>query len=217
LIPARSRPGAMYKNVASIVKPPPPPPTHKVFVYGTLKRGFHNNRLLLEKNAVYVGKAKTLRETRLVVDKRYGIPYLIDSSTDSADTTYAGGGGHGHREVVAGELWEVDGDTLAELDLLEATAEGMYVRKEMEIVFVKEKLDEYTPGKSEILIAWGYVAGPASLAAGIGTTHSNDVTVGEYTQWVHRSTYVPKSKRADGSLGKNLGSAGPSAPPSTIA
>ena len=64
-----------------------------MFVYGTLKRGFHNHRLLTESRATFVATAKTRAPMRLVLGE-YGIPYLMKEG-DAAGR-------------VPGELWEVD-------------------------------------------------------------------------------------------------------------
>ncbi len=53
---------------------------HKLFVYGTLKRGFYNYRLFEDKNngrSLFIGEAILNECWPLVVDKKYGIPYLL--------------------------------------------------------------------------------------------------------------------------------------------
>lgn len=60
----------------------------KFFVYGTLKRGFGNNRLL--DGAKYIGKAITPPEYTMV--SLGGFPGVI----------------HSGQTVVSGEIWEVD-------------------------------------------------------------------------------------------------------------
>lgn len=73
---------------------------HPIFVYGTLKRGFWNNRLL--EDSTFVGTATTVREFCLLDG---GYPYACRR-------------GKKMRRVV-GELWLVDSETLARLDCLE--------------------------------------------------------------------------------------------------
>ena len=54
---------------------------HRVFVYGTLKKGEPNHYWLTdEKNgkAVYVGSGKTSTKYPLVIASRYNIPFLLD-------------------------------------------------------------------------------------------------------------------------------------------
>lgn len=73
-----------------------------VFVYGTLKRGFHNhNRHLANSGTTFLGKASTISKYDLVV---MGLPYLLPGEGE-------------HR--VRGELYEVSDAVLASLDRLE--------------------------------------------------------------------------------------------------
>lgn len=71
-----------------------------VFVYGTLKNGHHNNHLL--SGAFYVGKAHTTQP-------KYQMYHLgsFPAVTDNGD------------KVIQGEIFEVDTQTLANLDHLE--------------------------------------------------------------------------------------------------
>lgn len=92
----------------------------KVFVYGTLKRGYGNNRLLTEQT--FVGEAFTGGFFDMI---NSGFPVLIPNDD-------------GH--VVKGEVFEIDTnieDTLAQLDALEGyRGEGknnMYDRKEIRV------------------------------------------------------------------------------------
>jgi gamma-glutamylaminecyclotransferase len=75
---------------------------HLLFVYGSLKRGFSNHRLIL--HAAFVGDCRTERRYRLLVFGSY--PAL------SAD---------GEQEI-HGELYLVDEATLADLDVFEGEA-----------------------------------------------------------------------------------------------
>lgn len=72
---------------------------HSVFVYGTLKRGCHNNHYL--KTAKFIGEAETVDKMHMT---DIGYP-LVD---DTKPTT-----------TIKGELWEVDDKTLRALDRLE--------------------------------------------------------------------------------------------------
>jgi gamma-glutamylaminecyclotransferase len=76
-----------------------------VFVYGTLKRGHMNHRILEHGNAEFLGTAATLRDHSLFVD---GLPYLVEG-------THEDPGSH----QVRGELYKVDAETMASLDRLE--------------------------------------------------------------------------------------------------
>jgi gamma-glutamylaminecyclotransferase len=81
-----------------------------VFIYGTLKRGCSNQRLMA--NQVLVGEAHTVPGYRLFVVADY--PGMVRVATD-------------HRGVV-GELWSVDPATLVKLDQFEGVPEKLYRR-----------------------------------------------------------------------------------------
>ena len=81
--------------------------TTAVFVYGTLKRGFPNHRLLAR--ARPLGEARTRERFPLAVAGPWFVPVLLRRP------------GEGHR--VRGELYAVDAETLAALDALEGVDE----------------------------------------------------------------------------------------------
>lgn len=87
---------------------------HRVFVYGTLKRGFENHGLLGA--STFIDEASTLTPYRMLDGK---FPVLRDAGPD--------------RMCIAGELYDVDAQTLKALDELEGVAEGMYDRIEIEV------------------------------------------------------------------------------------
>lgn len=76
-----------------------------VFVYGTLKKAYHNNYLL--RTAKYLGEALTDQPYQMV---GVGIPYVIHPDNTHPDAEV--------RRVV-GEVYEVDDATLEDLDSLE--------------------------------------------------------------------------------------------------
>jgi len=88
---------------------------HRVFVYGTLKRGFRNHHFL--ERARFVGEAHTVAAYRML-DGRF--PVLRDSGPD--------------RSPVSGEVYEIDAPTLIALDDLESVSTGMYDRIEIDVV-----------------------------------------------------------------------------------
>lgn len=91
-----------------------------VFVYGTLKSGYGNNRLLKTSNLV--GEAVT-QEDFLLTDT--GFPYLIpqDALTGSEKPVTA---------PVRGELWEVTSEeVMSSLDSLEGVAYDHYRHHEV--------------------------------------------------------------------------------------
>ena len=93
---------------------------HRVFVYGTLKRGFWNYDKVLARQAgaTFVEAGETVERFPLFVDM-YRVPYLV----------HAPGEGH----AVAGELFDVDDAALAALDELEGVP-GRYDRFEIDVV-----------------------------------------------------------------------------------
>ncbi|XP_068234655.1 putative gamma-glutamylcyclotransferase CG2811 isoform X2 [Palaemon carinicauda] len=83
-------------------------PRHSVFVYGTLKRGEPNHHWLTEKengDALFVGTANTKEKYPLVIASRYNIPYTLELP--------------GKGENIEGEIYDVDDNMLAKLDVLE--------------------------------------------------------------------------------------------------
>jgi gamma-glutamylaminecyclotransferase len=82
-----------------------------VFVYGTLKRGGSNHRCLAGQK--FVGEGRTLPGFRLFDLGEY--PGMVPHVDDRAG--------------VSGEVWAVDADCLARLDVLEGIAEGLYRRE----------------------------------------------------------------------------------------
>jgi gamma-glutamylaminecyclotransferase len=80
-----------------------------VFVYGSLKRGFGNHRLLA--NSEFVGTGLTEPRYRLINLGPY--PAMIESTDDPLSIT--------------GELYRIDEQTLADLDRLEG--EGVLYRR----------------------------------------------------------------------------------------
>jgi len=79
----------------------------KVFVYGTLMQGFGNNYLL--RSSKFLGKAVTAFNYQMYQE---GIPYVAE--------------GVKSKFPVKGELYEVNEDTLMELDYLEGFNENDY-------------------------------------------------------------------------------------------
>lgn len=75
-----------------------------VFVYGTLLRGHHNNRLL--NTSVFIDKGSTYRAVMYAAAHK-GFPYLHVSDYNPIDSW------------VVGEVWAVDNETLLDLDRLE--------------------------------------------------------------------------------------------------
>ena len=77
---------------------------HRIFVYGTLKRGLLNHQLIA--NSRFLGPAATTERFRMIADS---FPVLL---------SYPDG------LPVAGELYDVDAETRERLDRLERVREG---------------------------------------------------------------------------------------------
>ena len=88
----------MTKNFNSIHED-----TELIFVYGSLKRGFHNESLLY--NAKSLGKVKTVKKYPLIVTKNLHYPYLVKEE------------GKGYE--IIGELYRVKKNELEKLDQFE--------------------------------------------------------------------------------------------------
>jgi gamma-glutamylaminecyclotransferase len=106
--------------------------THRVFVYGTLKRGFPNAEGM--NGAQFLGRFRTCDPFPLVIAGQWYTPVMLPER------------GTGHR--VLGELYAVGDDTLAALDRLESThLPTGYTREEIPI----ESLED-----ASIVTAWTY-------------------------------------------------------------
>lgn len=108
---------------------------HRVFVYGTLKRGVHNHHLL--SSAEFVGNAYTLDQFKMY---HVGFPVIRESDHPDAKSVY-------------GEVYDVDDDTLKKLDRLEN--EGvMYDRKLINVAMDQDNaLQKLTHGREPLIDA----------------------------------------------------------------
>lgn len=85
---------------------PQPPRPHLLFVYGTLKSGFHWNKKYLSIGAELVGPCTTRSAMPLVVGES-GVPYMLAEAAPGSKEQAA---------RVTGELWRIDDECLAGLD-----------------------------------------------------------------------------------------------------
>ncbi len=92
-----------------------------VFVYGTLKRGFYNHGFL--SSSVFVGVAATKDKYPMINVEEY-FPYLINDKNKG--------------NYVKGEIFEINGETLLKLDVLEGYP-SLYNRENIEL-----KMDTHT-------------------------------------------------------------------------
>jgi gamma-glutamylcyclotransferase (GGCT)/AIG2-like uncharacterized protein YtfP len=90
---------------------------HKVFVYGTLRKGYGNNRLLTQ--ATFLSKGETVNKYTMFAS---GIPYVNK---------------HIETDTIKGELYEVTDKELERLDLLE----GYNPSKHEDSWYKREKVD----------------------------------------------------------------------------
>jgi len=101
----------------------------KVFVYGSLKKGYGNNRLLL--NAEFLGERVTASEYIL---GDVGFPYMFPRAAFNEEFNSRN---HSLFKQVQGELYVVDEATLARLDRLEG--EGIHYHR-LEILLEDDDL-----------------------------------------------------------------------------
>ena len=103
-----------------------------VFVYGTLKRGGSNHTHLA--GQAFVGEARTAPGFRLY--QLDGYPGMVALAGDHAGVT--------------GEVWSVNAACLAQLDLLEGVAEGLYRREPVPLLapFAGRSVEAYLYARS---------------------------------------------------------------------
>ena len=94
---------------------------HRLFVYGTLKRGRGRSALL--DGQKFLGVVRTEPHYRLFNSDAF--PCLVEASREDV----AGAG-----VSIEGELWEVDDACLALLDQVEAVDSGLFERREVRMV-----------------------------------------------------------------------------------
>ena len=87
---------------------------HRIFVYGTLKRGCVNHAYLGGQR--WVGVART--EPRYRMFDLGGYPGMVEVADGLS---------------IQGEVWDVDDDCFAQLDLLEDIEGGEYLRKQIHL------------------------------------------------------------------------------------
>ncbi|XP_059062615.1 putative gamma-glutamylcyclotransferase CG2811 [Achroia grisella] len=113
--------------------------THRVFVYGTLKRNEPNHYWLTKPENGYgkfIAEGRTKTKYPLIIATKYNIPFLI----------YSPGQGYN----VKGEIYEVDNTMLSKLDILEDHP-NYYIR---EIDDIEVKTSDSTEGG--IMKCWVY-------------------------------------------------------------
>ncbi|XP_046737707.1 putative gamma-glutamylcyclotransferase CG2811 isoform X1 [Diprion similis] len=123
-------------------------PLQRVFLYGTLKRGEPNHKLIETKSngyAKFIGIGRTVAKYPLVIATKYNVPFLLKQPNV---------GNH-----VTGEIYDVDSNMLKHLDELEEHP-TFYTRVEDEVHLIPES--KYKQGSSkfeevgELTKAWIY-------------------------------------------------------------
>ncbi len=97
----------------------------KLFVYGTLKRGY--SRATVLQGEEFLGTAKTAACYRLYNCGNY--PGLVENTNGVS---------------IEGELWEVSPDCLKRLDEIEGVAVGLYQRAEVSLMAPYHSEKAYT-------------------------------------------------------------------------
>ena len=100
---------------------------HLIFVYGSLKRGFHNHSWL--DNVAYCGDGMT-KDSNLIMSDAGAYPIVYSRDLHNVDGADDWAGYYGH---VSGELYIVDSATLANLDRLEGHP-TFYRRRKVDIL-----------------------------------------------------------------------------------
>lgn len=142
--------------------------THRVFVYGTLKKGLGNHNFL--KNSTFIGEDRT-QENLFEMRAMGSIPFVVQTNNLSFS--------------ISGELYEVTNQVLRELDILEGN--GMfYTRK---LVWLENNYEEQ---------AWMYIGDdnfPKVPLAGYDNIDLKDIKDSYVQTWKipEQKTYYPFS------------------------
>ncbi|XP_051164418.1 putative gamma-glutamylcyclotransferase CG2811 isoform X2 [Leptopilina boulardi] len=120
---------------------------HRVFVYGTLKRGEPNHKIIENTNngnAKFIGSGKTIAKYPLIIATKFNIPFLLKKS------------GIGHQ--ITGEIYDVDSEMLKKLDELEEHP-NFYIRTEENILLNSQDqniADTILNENTNLIKAWIY-------------------------------------------------------------
>ena len=108
-----------------------------IFVYGTLKKGFPNHERYMI-SARFMGKYHTVEKYPLILFSNRYVPGMLDRP------------GEGHH--VEGELFEVNDEGLADMDLLEGTQEPDGYRRQTIAVKAIDRIEpDVTPANVYLL------------------------------------------------------------------
>ena len=156
----------------------PASPAHLVFVYGSLKRGFHNHPILYRGGALYQGPAITVSPYLMLSGSMF--PFLLNPAAFIRKTSVEGIIGR-----TKGELYIVREPLLARLDALEGHPD--FYRREQVMI----KAD-----RGSVIVAWVYFlqTDPADIAAPIVKPDADGFV--EWTQ-EHVTPYESHDELAD--------------------
>lgn len=151
---------------------------HKLFVYGTLKRGLYNHDVYLKLAeqsgaALYLGVATTCDKLALKIVGPRNIPALMEDENAPYN--------------VEGEVYQVTDSTLQAMDILEGIAVGFYDRVEKKVQLPQQQLNcvFLKPTGN----CWIYLQKPQEGQSELPCYPS-------YTKELHQS-YVPSRKGPD--------------------
>ena len=160
---------------------------HKLFVYGTLKRGFYNHGVYLataetRQTAVYRGTAVT-RDSNFCLLVR-GPPRCIPALLQCDD-------GSGNRCAVRGEVYDITDTVLQAMDVLEGVARGFYYRTEIPVVLLQDNDNNNDDDDDDnVITCWVYLQKATDSDTDDAVCHS------EYTAALH-TKYVPPTAEPD--------------------
>ena len=104
---------------------------YNVFVYGTLRKGFHNHSLI--EDAEYLGNSYTCKEYSMLICTSTGIPFVVKEKN----------------YPIFGEVYKCDAKIMANLDRLEG--HPTFYRRELIDIFIPDGIDRIIEMK-----AWLY-------------------------------------------------------------
>jgi gamma-glutamylcyclotransferase (GGCT)/AIG2-like uncharacterized protein YtfP len=142
---------------------------HYVFVYGTLKRGKVNNRVIDNKNCVYIADAFTTDKSFLLKETQGSIPVLLSTfgQNDQKDS-----------KLVKGELWLMRTPQIPRLDQFEQNG-ILYKRIKTMVSVEQNRLPAWT--YAGIKNAWSDTGSHSSLKLCPHFKKSKDPSVEYYT------------------------------------
>ncbi|XP_038049457.1 gamma-glutamylaminecyclotransferase-like isoform X1 [Patiria miniata] len=114
---------------------------HRLFVYGTLKRGQPNAEQFGPKNGVanYIGQARTVQKWPLVIASQCNIPYLLDRE--------------GIGNNIIGEIYEVDDKMLQHCDVFESCPQ-YYQRTTIQVQLIEDSAGSKVEGNIDDIFVY---------------------------------------------------------------